>query len=71
MTLKIRNPQARRLLIDAQGLSMNPRSRLSAAELYALIEKLGFVQLDSIQTVGGARITTSFSRARKATGRST
>ncbi|WP_321336040.1 DNA glycosylase AlkZ-like family protein [Breoghania sp.] len=51
MTLTIRNADARRLLIDLQGLSMQPRNRLSPDQLYALIEKLGFVQLDSIQTV--------------------
>ncbi|PTW57529.1 hypothetical protein C8N35_1108 [Breoghania corrubedonensis] len=62
MTLLIQNRDARRLLIDTQGLSIPPRSRLSPAELYALIEKLGFVQLDSIQTVERAHHHILFAR---------
>ncbi|MEI2387147.1 crosslink repair DNA glycosylase YcaQ family protein [Breoghania sp. JC706] len=62
MTLLIQNRDARRLLIDAQGLSIPPRSRLSPNELYALIEKLGFVQLDSIQTVERAHHHILFAR---------
>jgi uncharacterized protein YcaQ len=42
---------ARRLLLAAQGLADDPRQRVTADSLYALILRLGFVQVDSIRTV--------------------
>jgi len=49
--LDISASQARRLVLDLQGLAENPRRRLGADGLLALIRKLGFVQVDSIQWV--------------------
>ncbi len=51
MTLKINNKDARRLWIDAQGLSSAPTGPLDALDI---IKKLGFVQLDTIRTVSRA-----------------
>jgi len=49
--LVIPNAQARRLFLDAQGLARPPRRRLDHAGLLRLIDELGFVQVDSINTV--------------------
>jgi len=49
--LDISASQARRLVLDLQGLAANPRRRLGCAGLLELIRKLGFVQVDSIQWV--------------------
>lgn len=49
--LEISTQQARRLILDLQGLAENPRRRLDANGLLELIRKLGFVQVDSIQWV--------------------
>ncbi len=49
--LDISARQARRLVLDLQGLAETPRRRLSPAGLLDLIRKLGFVQVDSIQWV--------------------
>ena len=49
--IKINNKQARWLWLASQGLSAKPTGPL---DLYALIERLGFVQLDTIQTVSRA-----------------
>lgn len=46
--------QARRLALSLAGLADPPGRRLTAAGLLALIERLGFVQVDSIQTVARA-----------------
>ncbi len=42
---------ARRLVLDLQGLAESPRRRLTSDGLLNLIRKLGFVQVDSIQWV--------------------
>jgi len=49
--LEITASQARRLVLDLQGLAESPRRRLGSEGLLALIRKLGFVQVDSIQWV--------------------
>ena len=49
--LEIRNRDARRLWLHAQGLSATPTGRL---DLAGLIRGLGFVQLDSIRVVARA-----------------
>ena len=49
--LKISNRVARRLWLDAQGLSSTPTGPLNVP---ALIQKLGFVQLDTIRVVARA-----------------
>lgn len=51
MSLKISNRDARRLWLDAQGLSAAPTGPLDTAEI---IRRLGFVQLDTIQVVSRA-----------------
>ncbi len=51
MTLKINNRDARRLWIDAQGLSKAPVGPL---DVLGTIKALGFVQLDTIRTVSRA-----------------
>ncbi len=51
MGLKISNRDARRLWIDAQGLSETPTGPL---DVMTIIRRLGFVQLDTIQAVARA-----------------
>ncbi|MEM9384834.1 MAG: crosslink repair DNA glycosylase YcaQ family protein [Pseudomonadota bacterium] len=51
MALKISNRDARRVWLDAQGLSHAPTGKL---DLDVLITALGFVQLDSIRAVSRA-----------------
>lgn len=48
MTLKISNRDARRLWLDAQGLSRAP---IGPLDVLQIIRDLGFVQLDTIQNV--------------------
>lgn len=42
---------ARRLLLGAQGLLDDPRRKATPDALYDLIERMGFVQIDSINVV--------------------
>lgn len=58
----IDNRTARRLLLQRQGLSFPPHRKLSDSDLLALIEHLGFVQVDSIQTVERAHHMILFAR---------
>ena len=53
---------ARRLLLGAQGLLDDPRGRVTADRLYNLIERMGFVQIDSINVVERAHHLTLASR---------
>src|SRR4029077_14644344 len=53
---------ARRLLLGAQGLLDDPRRKATADSLYALIERIGFVQIDSINVVERAQHLTLASR---------
>ena len=46
--------EARRLALALQGLAEPPRRRLSADGLLGLIERLGFVQIDSVSAVARA-----------------
>ena len=62
MTLTITAPQARRLALHLQGLAAPPRRRLSTAGLLDLIERLGFLQVDSISTVARAHHMILFAR---------
>lgn len=48
MALRIRNRDARRLWLNAQGLAKQPTGKLN---LLQIIKDLGFVQLDTIQNV--------------------
>jgi uncharacterized protein YcaQ len=49
--LDISASDARRLVLNLQGLAETPRRRLTSDALRALIRQLGFVQVDSIQWV--------------------
>jgi len=56
------NAQARRLFLERQGLSLSPRPKLSTDGLFDLIKTLGFVQVDSINTVARAHHMILFAR---------
>jgi len=56
------NTAARRVFLDRHALSESPRGAAHGAELLSLIERLGFVQLDSINTVARAHDLILFSR---------
>lgn len=53
---------ARRLFLDAQGLFADPARTATPAVVRRLVTKLGFVQLDSINTVARAHDLILFSR---------
>ena len=53
---------ARRLLLGAQGLLDDPRRKATPDVLYELIERMGFVQIDSINVVERAHHLTLSSR---------
>ncbi|MCS0501021.1 winged helix-turn-helix domain-containing protein [Ancylobacter mangrovi] len=59
--MQLSNADARRIFIARQGLSQ-PRGRLDKAGLLALIEAIGFVQVDSIATVERAHHHILFAR---------
>jgi uncharacterized protein YcaQ len=65
MPLQITNRQARHLLLDLQGLTRKPAAPLPKEELRALIGKLGYLQLDSVNAVERAHHMMLFSRAEK------
>ncbi|WP_092163920.1 winged helix-turn-helix domain-containing protein [Allgaiera indica] len=56
------NPVARRLFLQRHGLAESPSGPARGADLLALIERLGFVQVDSINTVARAHDLILFSR---------
>ncbi len=58
----VSNRAARRLLLASQGLADDPTRRLDDARLLELIERMGFVQVDSIKTVERAHHHILFSR---------
>lgn len=62
MSLHISSAQARHVLLYLQGLSDPPTRRFARTDLYELIERMGFVQIDSIRTVERAHHLTLFSR---------
>jgi uncharacterized protein YcaQ len=53
---------AQRLFLGAQGLLDDPARRVTTASLQSLIERLGFVQMDTINVVARAHDLTLFSR---------
>lgn len=61
-TLTLDNKAARRLYLDRHALSETPKGDARGADLLGLIEQLGFVQLDSINTVARAHDLILFSR---------
>ncbi|RED48587.1 winged helix-turn-helix domain-containing protein [Aestuariispira insulae] len=58
----VRNRQARHLFMQLQGLSAPVRAKQSPEDLLDLIRQLGFVQVDSIQTVARAHHMILFAR---------
>jgi hypothetical protein len=53
---------ARRLLLAGQGLLDDPRRRATAGAVYELVERMGFVQVDSINVVARAHHLTLAAR---------
>ncbi len=62
MPALIRNQDARRFFLHLQGLSQTPGRSIDADGIYDLIEHIGFVQIDSINTVERAHHQILFSR---------
>lgn len=60
--LIVGNAEARALLLEAQGLHQSARGTLDAGAQLTLIEKLGFVQVDSIRAIERAHHHILFSR---------
>ncbi|MEP2029572.1 MAG: crosslink repair DNA glycosylase YcaQ family protein [Paracoccaceae bacterium] len=58
----LNNADARRLFLDRHGLGEAPQGPAKGTALGAVIERLGFVQLDSINTVARAHDLILFSR---------
>jgi uncharacterized protein YcaQ len=52
MTLTISASEARRLVLALQGLADPPRRKLTAEGLLELVERLGYIQIDSINWPG-------------------
>lgn len=61
-TLTLSNQQARRVFLDRHALLEKPAGPANGANLLDLIQRLGFVQLDSINTVARAHDLILFSR---------
>ncbi len=59
----IPNSTARRLFLQCQGLCRPPRKALANGDLEALVAQMGFVQVDSINTVERAHHLILFSRS--------
>ena len=62
MPALIRNEDARRFFIHLQGLSHDPSRRIDTRGVFDLIDQIGFVQIDSINTVERAHHQILFSR---------
>ncbi|MEM7226492.1 MAG: crosslink repair DNA glycosylase YcaQ family protein [Pseudomonadota bacterium] len=62
MTYRLDNRRARHLLFHLQGLSDPPRRKQTDDDLHQLIERLGYVQVDSINTVERAHHMILFAR---------
>jgi len=58
----LRNAEARRLFLDRHALAENPTGPARGADLLALIRRLGFVQVDSVNTVARAHHMILWSR---------
>lgn len=61
-TLQIGNADARALFLDVHGLTHPPRQKLDEPDLLQRIDELGFVQVDSINTVARAHHMILFAR---------
>ncbi len=62
MAIPVSNNAARRIFLAKQGLSADPARKLDKAGLLDIIHQIGFVQVDSIQTVNRAHEQILFSR---------
>ncbi len=62
MTIHLSNRDARRVFMARQGLRDPPNKALTKQGLLELIERLGFVQVDSVQTVERAHHQILFAR---------
>ncbi|MCA1440579.1 YcaQ family DNA glycosylase [Ensifer sp. IC4062] len=62
MTIRLSNRDARRIFLRKQGLTAAPQRALGKDGLLKLIRDLGFIQVDSIQTVERAHHQILFSR---------
>jgi uncharacterized protein YcaQ len=62
MPIRITAGQARPLVLGLQGLADPPRRKLDTDGLLALIERLGFVQVDSVNVVARAHHMILFAR---------
>ncbi|OJT96395.1 MAG: hypothetical protein BGN83_21925 [Rhizobium sp. 63-7] len=62
MTILLSNREARRIFMARQGLCQPPNRSMDKAGLLSLIADLGFVQVDSIQTVERAHHLILFAR---------
>ncbi len=62
MAIPVSNRAARRIFLARQGLSTDPARKLDKAGLLDMIHQIGFVQVDSIQTVNRAHEQIIFSR---------
>jgi uncharacterized protein len=60
--VRIKAEQARRLVLALQGLADPPRRKLTADSLHTLIERIGFVQVDSVNVVARAHHMILFAR---------
>ena len=60
--LEISAAQGRRLILSLNGLARPPEGPLDGAALLALIQRLGFVQVDSVQVVARAHHMILFAR---------
>lgn len=59
---RLSNSAARRIFLDRHALLDTPQGSASGADLLSLIERLGFVQLDSINTLARAHDLILFAR---------
>lgn len=62
MTIIIDNISARHLFLHRHGLSSNPAATCTKSDIQAMIEHIGFVQVDAIRTVERAHHLILFSR---------
>ncbi len=62
MVYSLTNKQARGVILQLQGLTLEPHKKLAAGGLQKIIHQLGFVQVDSIQWVERAQHMTLFAR---------
>ncbi|CUH82482.1 winged helix-turn-helix domain-containing protein [Tropicibacter naphthalenivorans] len=60
--MRLDNTQARRVFLDRHALAEPPTGPAKGAALHALIERLGFVQVDSVRTVERAHHMILFAR---------